>query len=162
MEQPTLRHLCGASLRSFLPQKWLHYGCPLMRALCLIKGVKKLKDDPYPWEITRPYLIDIGLFLFMIIIGVASFYGSFIEWKCETNWFQRSGAILVLISAVLEYRHLNIYQKTHYHQAAASGGITRGRHLSVIIIGRVFIGKLAIYTLVFGTFISGYGDLLFE
>jgi hypothetical protein len=118
-------------------------------------------NDPYPWEIVRPIILDIGLFIIMLAFTIASFYASVYTWKHDTEWFQRSGAIMVLIAAIIEYRHLNEY-KVHYQQAAMSGGISRGWHLSILIKSRTVIGRLAIYCLVIGTVVWGYGDMPFK
>lgn len=119
------------------------------------------KTDQYPWDIVTPHIIDISLFIIMIVITLISLIASYYSFRFQGDWFQRSGSIIVLIAAVIEYRHLNFYS-TPSQKSVISGGISGVNGLAILSKIRLRIGVYAIFYLVAGTLIWGYGDIPFK
>lgn len=124
--------------------------------------MNEAEKDRYPWDIVRPYFIDIALFILLWTFSVVSFCVTIYAYDGQIDWFQRSGATIVLLAAILEYRHLHIYSKP-IHRAVQSGALTHGKSLSFLSKFRDrAIGRCGIIYLVLGTLIWGYGDIPFK
>jgi len=105
---------------------------------------------------------DSYLDMFVIVAALAFVVVSFLEHvkNPSENLFSRSGAVLVLFGAFMEYRQSKFERNAFEHSVLYSGGIAGytvfglPRHRSVI----AFIAHLYILG---GTVIWAYGDLLF-
>ncbi len=122
----------------------------------------KARNEPFPWNIIIPYLIDISLFLLMLALATIFYCASLFAWSNDTSWFQRSGSLIVLMAAIIEYRELNTYSRDHVHNSILSGAMIHSGMLTSLSKYRKLIGKYGIVYLVLGTLIWGYGDLLFH
>ena len=109
----------------------------------------------------RSYKKEWAALLGAVIITSLSLYLDFII--PSDNWFARSGAIMVLLAVFVEYRI-----SAHVYEA-----IQKAQHLATIVNNGVppkakpskqntKIANAAHVTVVIGTFIWGYGDLLIE
>lgn len=77
----------------------------------------------------------------------------------QTNWFSRSGALVVLLGAVLEYRHNNFASFASSKSIEWASGIG-GPTVFELSSLRKSIGYIAHTCIVVGTFIAAYGDLI--
>ena len=78
----------------------------------------------------------------------------------EGEWFQRSGAIVVLISVLLEIRQ-SIAKQPQANPKISAGGnpVMTAQHIPTV---RKWLHRIAWGGIVIGTSIWGYGDLFFE
>ena len=78
----------------------------------------------------------------------------------EGEWFQRSGAIVVLISVLLEIRQ-SIAKQPQANSKFSAGGnlVMTEQHIPTV---RKWLHRIAWGGIVIGTLIWGYGDLFFE
>ena len=74
--------------------------------------------------------------------------------------FQKAGTLVIVIALVIEYRD-QIFYKNHVHQSIISGGLNAD-YLKTIAKLRCVIGHSALYFIIIGTLMSGFGDLLFK
>jgi len=77
----------------------------------------------------------------------------------ETNWFMRSGAVIVLIGAVLEYRHNGFLRRSDTESIKWASGMG-GSIIFEQPAFRKILGYLAHVCVIVGTFIAAYGDLI--
>ncbi|MET3514682.1 hypothetical protein ABIC63_002461 [Pseudacidovorax sp. 1753] len=77
----------------------------------------------------------------------------------QSNWFTRSGAVVVLLGAVLEYRHNNFASFASAKSIEWASGIG-GPTVFELSRLRKGIGYIAHTCIVVGTFIAAYGDLI--
>jgi hypothetical protein len=102
-------------------------------------------------------ITDVFFIFLVTAVVIASLFMQSID--PATNWFMRSGAIVVLVGAVMEYRH-NEFQHsidtTSIKWASGMGApvIFQPSHL------RKALGYIAHIFVVVGTFIAAYGDLI--
>jgi hypothetical protein len=85
-----------------------------------------------------------------------------ILWKEHSSWFQRSGAVVIFLAAIIEYRHIQYYPKISISRSIISGELIDKKILIMPCQIRNWIGKFGILYLIIGTLIWGYGDLLFD
>ena len=123
-----------------------------------ILGFRFYGNNEYPTKQLFTYLFDI-LLIFLIFIAVAlSLYADSIQLFDKVNWLQSSGSVIVLISAILEYRYFK-HKNNHPHQSVLNGGTDAGKFFSICYKLKFRIGASSIHLLVFGTLVWGYGDL---
>lgn len=122
-------------------------------------GTEYVKAKWLPANQLKSAVVDIFLVLLAsFVVGLSLLMQSI---DSATNWFLRSGAVVVLIGAVMEFRH-NAFQHsidmTSIRWASGVGGpvIFEPSHL------RRILGYIAHLFVVIGTFIAAYGDLLLE
>ena len=118
--------------------------------------------DPYPWSIVRMYIPDIILFAMLLITLAISLFASIYHCGGSIDWFQRSGSVVTVLSAILEYRHLNIFEKSPTQQCVLSGSLSGVPSMTFLAKIRQYIGSSCLYTLAAGTIIWGYGDIPFK
>lgn len=98
--------------------------------------------------------------LSLIILAVVWTAGSFIAsiFFPTGNWFCRSGAVMVLLAVMVDYRIGNL-QKTHISNASiiAGLGIPSSSRLPK---NKQILSKGAHILAIIGTLIWGYGDLI--
>lgn len=119
-------------------------------------------ESSYPWNWVCPYFVDISIFAFMLIFAFLSFSFNDFTWNEHGGWFQRSGAVIVFLAAIIEYRHTQYYSKNSTQQSILAGELTHGNSLTFLCKIRNYIGKFGILYLIIGTIIWGYGDLFFS
>lgn len=99
---------------------------------------------------------EIFLLTCMVAIPVYSFYYSFLT--SNGAWFSRSGSLMVLIGAFVEYSHMNYKQylrerrdHTYKPRQEYVSELNKRKKFDIVIL----------MLLAAGTLIWGYGDLLF-
>jgi hypothetical protein len=107
----------------------------------------------------RKYTIEWGLIGVAILVAILSVIADYYSTGC--NWFARSGAIAVLLAAIVEYRissHIydDIYRANAQQQH--SGFATKPKKPK----NRDILSFLTHTILILGTIIWGYGDLLWS
>ncbi|HCM1204851.1 TPA: hypothetical protein N2883_004524 [Vibrio parahaemolyticus] len=107
----------------------------------------------------RSYKLEWFLLFIAVTFSLISVFGDYLF--VGFNWFARSGAILVLIGAVVEYRvSSHIYediQRVQFQQSKISLPVPlKGKPTK----NRKKIQIAAHTVIVFGTLIWGYGDLV--
>jgi hypothetical protein len=120
------------------------------------------KVDAYPWCIVLRYFPDIFLFIVIIFTVIVSFIANIYDYNNCNNWFQRSGSIVTVLSAIIEYRHLNIFKISHVHKSVLSGELSEVLLMTRFAKIRQYIGSSSLFTLIVGTIIWGYGDIPFN
>ncbi|MGQ7262593.1 hypothetical protein [Vreelandella sp. V005] len=99
------------------------------------------------------------LIIFVLFVTIAA--SIFLQFAHpETNWFMRSGALMVLTGAILEYRNSALMRRlditsTKWASCIGSPAIFEPRPLKkkIVFAAHAFV--------VFGTLIAAYGDLIF-
>jgi len=81
-------------------------------------------SDPYPWSIVRMYFPDIFLFAMLLFTLAISLFASINHYGGSIDWFQRSGSVVTVLSAIIEYRHLNIFEKNPTQRCVLSGSLS--------------------------------------
>lgn len=115
-------------------------------------------EQKYPWKNIRHLLFDITLFTLMLALIARSY---FISLDVPSSLaFQKAGTLVIVIALVIEYRD-QIFYKNHVHQSIISGGLNAD-YLKTIAKLRCVIGHSALYFIIIGTLMSGFGDLLFK
>ncbi len=117
---------------------------------------------PYHSKIFHQYLVDLTLF--MTVVGVAAFslVASSNCYLGEHEWFQRSGSLIVVFGAIIEYRHFAVFRRNPEHNCLLAGTVADGRVLTLMAKGCHMMGLVSIGLVIGGTIIWGYGDLLFS
>ena len=101
---------------------------------------------------------DLALIAFGSLALVVSLW--FSATLREGEWFQRSGAIVVLISVILEIRQSMAKQPQPTSNVFAEGNpVMTEQHIPTV---RKLLHRIAWSGIVIGTLIWGYGDLFFE
>ena len=105
------------------------------------------------------YKIEWSLIGITILVTVVSVIADYYSIDC--NWFARSGAITVLLAAIVEYRissHIygDIYRANAQQQS--SGFATKPKKPK----NRVILSFVTHTVLIIGTIIWGYGDLIWS
>lgn len=86
----------------------------------------------------------------------------FISYQTELgHWFARSGSLVVLFGAFLEYNSLSTQQKLNEKIGSTIGYWQDNPIQYKVPESRNILNKIVLTTLVIGTLIWGYGDLLF-
>lgn len=102
-------------------------------------------------------LLDICLLSLGLGWVAYSFYS---DLGCHSlDYFARSGSIMVLLAAIVEYRRIPLYQERLAKGEVLASGYVRRHEWS-----RLFksVGLVAHVSVVLGTFIWGYGDVLLQ
>lgn len=76
----------------------------------------------------------------------------------ENNWFSRSGALLVLSGAILEYRHANYARRISEISISWASGVGNPPILGLAMF-RIAIKYVAHCYVVAGTLVWAYGDM---
>jgi len=100
-------------------------------------------------------VVDLILILFALSILIASILGLF--GTPINDWFARSGSILVLVGAILEYRCNKFSQIAIEESVRFSSGIG-GSAIFALAWHRIAIKYIAHTLVVIGTLIWGYGE----
>ncbi|MDR5866793.1 hypothetical protein [Halomonas koreensis] len=105
----------------------------------------------------RDYAIEVLLMLLATLPVLASAYAS--HATGDGQWFQRSGALMVLFSVGVQY-HRTYWLRCVERQGPRAG---RGPARWVRVIGRFWhsIPYVCYLAIVMGTLIWSYGDLMF-
>lgn len=77
-------------------------------------------------------------------------------------WFGRSGSLAVLISAIIEYRNYSIQQKLNEIAQESTAYYDSEPEKWKIPLSRKMFDRTVLSTIVIGTLVWGYGDLLFR
>ena len=109
---------------------------------------KEVKVTPW-WE--------IALLIAAYAIPIASYIYS--GATNEGHWFSRSGSLMVILGAILEYRNFGIQQ---YLRERRDETWKPNPEIVAKLKSRMPFDILILASLVFGTAIWGYGDLLFK
>ena len=109
----------------------------------------------------KKYWIDIVYTLLAIIpVLISLFYDMHLE-KNTYFWFQRSGSLMVLFGVMLDFeqtKYSGIEESKHNFVGDGTPQII-AKHLPK---ERLYIKRFSIVLIIIGTFIWGYGDLLFK
>ena len=129
---------------------------------------RKLKREKMPewraaeWYVEKRIFTAIILLLFAVIIPVLATQGYLLPTSSSIpSWFQRSGAIIVLLGATVEILIYRLPDCIHgdgnhpdYPPAFDDGGMHEKIYHLVKVIGIIVV--------IFGTIICGYGDLILK
>lgn len=104
--------------------------------------------------------VEIVTLIFAYGINMISLYSSSVT--TEGHWFARSGSLLVMFGAFLEFRNISFrqilnqiaQQSTKYYGAEPEKWVLPKK--------REILDHVVLFTLVYGTVVWGYGDLLFK
>ena len=103
-----------------------------------------------PWKSLK---MDIFLLVFAAVVVKVSFFYDLLA--KEHNYFQRSGAVMTVLSGYLAYRGLNKYWIKSERSFERGYWLRTSKNQIIIDICTLAIS-------VFGTFIWGYGDIIFK
>lgn len=78
----------------------------------------------------------------------------------EAHWFARSGSVMVLLAVFVEYKNFIVQSKIYSRATEGAGAINGGVGPINQPKYRQILTRLAHFTVAFGTFVWGYGDLL--
>lgn len=110
-----------------------------------------------PGNKLRDAALDLALILLLTIVLITSVILQSVQ--PDANWFMRSGAIMVLVGAVMEYRHNGFLRRADTESIKWASGV--GGPVIFEQPGfRKVLGYLAHVCVVVGTFIAAYGDLV--
>ena len=99
------------------------------------------------------------LLLAYTIVGV-SFYFSDID--PQTDWFRRSGSVMILLAVIIEYQNSTLQQQINERATYGSGAIGGGVAPLNQPQYRRWIINSAHFTVVLGALVAGYGDLILD
>jgi hypothetical protein len=103
----------------------------------------------------KPY-INLTILFVGLLLAAISFL---ISWQHGWHWFGRSGALVVLSAAIVEYRIFQWFPR-RINAAIVAGKITKlPVPVSILKADRV-ASKIAHVMIILGTLIWAYGDLL--
>lgn len=100
-------------------------------------------------------LLLVFAYLLMLVSAAASI---------KTNdplWFSRSGSLVVLISVIIEYRNLTVQQKLNEIAQESTAYRNAEPEKWRVPTSRKSFDLIVRLTIVVGTVVWGYGDLLF-
>lgn len=80
----------------------------------------------------------------------------------DGSWFARSGSLMVLLAAVAEYWNFGVTQKLNERAVEATKYYNATPEKWRVPTKRRFVHGALVFTLIAGTLIWGYGDLLFS
>ena len=109
-------------------------------------------------DLLLPTVIDILLLIISISVVAISLWLSFL-YK-DLTWFERSGSLMVLFSAIVEFRNIKLQQAINDKAAVSAEGIAGvliptsqpPMRQFIIVVTHIFI--------IIGTFVWGYGSIL--
>lgn len=112
----------------------------------------------YDLDISRRTKCDVA-YLAGAYVGV---FGSLLYsiYMHDPTWFSRSGSIMVLFAAIIEYWNLKLQQTINEKATEGAGALRGGVGLLSQPIYRQKLSRFTHFTVVLGTVIWGYGDLL--
>ncbi|MBB3062581.1 hypothetical protein [Microbulbifer rhizosphaerae] len=103
----------------------------------------------------------IGLDLLVLGAAYVIHMGSaYIAFSLGGDWYARSGSLLVMFSVYLEYRNFSFTQELN--QLAQKEGELSDAEMEELTLPkkRRYLNIVVLVTLVYGTLVWGYGDLL--
>lgn len=100
--------------------------------------------------------LDLLLIIVALIVVATSILGLFGQPASE--WFARSGSILVLVGAIIEYRSNRFSQIALEESIRWGSGTVDGPTIFIAAWHRVVVKYVAHTFIILGTFIWGYGD----
>ena len=109
---------------------------------------KEIKVTPL-WEIA----------LLIAVYAIPIFFYFYSNTNNEGHWFSRSGSLMVIFGAFLEYRNFGIQQ---YLREKRDETWKPNPEIVTKLKSRMPFDILILASLVLGTAIWGYGDLLFK
>lgn len=77
-------------------------------------------------------------------------------------WFGRSGSLAVLLSAIIEYRNYSVQQKLNEIAQESTAYYGAEPEKWKIPLSRKMFDRAVLSTIIIGTLVWGYGDLLFR
>jgi hypothetical protein len=101
----------------------------------------------------------------MFISVFFSLYLTFIHYKGACDWFARSGSIIVICAGVVEYRRLNIYSKYPFNETikkSLTDIFLVDKIVNVFKRLELFSNKCALFIMILGTIVWGFGDIPFK
>lgn len=101
----------------------------------------------------RDLIFLAGAYLFVFASLALAF------WLREAHFFARSGSIMVLLAVMIEYANFGIQQSIYSKATEGSGTLNGGVGPVIQPQCRQLLMKFTHCTVIFGTFIWGYGDL---
>ncbi len=103
--------------------------------------------------------IDLFILIVAYMVNFMSAYSSAVS--SEGHWFSRSGSLFVIFGAFLEFRNYSFRQKLN--QAAQESTKYYGAEPEKWVLPnkREVLDRVILFTLVYGTVVWGYGDLLY-
>jgi len=113
--------------------------------------------DWIPGNKLRDTTPDLFIILALFVAIVASIFLQLSQ--PETNWFMRSGALMVLTGAILEYRHGALMRRLDITSTKWANGIGPPAIFEPHALKKK-IACAAHAFVIFGTLIAAYGDLL--
>jgi hypothetical protein len=120
-------------------------------------SVRETRHETVPDASRRDSIIELLLMLFAMGPVVVSAYASFVTG--DGQWFQRSGALMVLFSVAVEYHRRRMPLAGATQRApAATNTKAATRRLRRFWRSIPYVCYLSVFT---GTLIWSYGDLLF-
>ena len=111
-------------------------------------GNKNIKVTPW-WEVI----------LLIAAYTIPVFFYFYSDSTTEGHWFSRSGSLMVMLGAILEYRNFGIQQ---YLRERRDETYKPNPEIVAKLKSRRPFDILILSSLVLGTIIWGYGDLLFK
>lgn len=134
-------------------------------------------------SISLGIVVAIFCVIFSLVISILSFYLDF-NYKCETYWFPRAGALLALSGAILEFSKLmklwGLSKQTEQSIESVESRIDRGAGIGMrelatesvhtrnftiriynVLTQKDITDKYAFILVVAGTVIWAYGDIPF-
>jgi hypothetical protein len=97
--------------------------------------------------------------LLAIAYGIPSGFFVYSFATCEGHWFARSGSLMVMIGAILEFNNFSAQQ--YLREKRDSTWKPQQEYVTALNKRKIF-DTLILSSLVVGTLIWGYGDLLFK
>jgi len=97
----------------------------------------------------------ISTYLFLIVSAIAS------STTGDGLWFSRSGSIVVIVSVIIEFRNYSIQQKLNEIAQDSTNYYGAEPDKWQVPIQRKIFDRTILFTIVFGSLVWGYGDLLF-
>ncbi|MCG7865452.1 MAG: hypothetical protein JAY74_03660 [Candidatus Thiodiazotropha taylori] len=98
----------------------------------------------------------------VLLIVTYAIPSAFFFYSCSTSdgqWFSRSGSLMVVCGAILEY--LNFGAQQYLREKRDETWKPRSEYVKALNKRKIF-DLLILFSLVLGTIIWGYGDLLFK
>ena len=80
----------------------------------------------------------------------------------DSLWFARSGSLAVLISAIIEYRNYSVQQQLNEIAQKSTAYFGAKPEKWKVPMARKMFDRAVLSTIIIGTLVWGYGDLLFE
>lgn len=98
----------------------------------------------------------VWLILAYAIVGFSLVWGNV---DPDTDWFRRSGSVMILLAVIVEYQNATLQQRINEKATIGSGTVGGGVAPLDQPGYRRWIVNIAHITIVVGTMIAGYGDV---